>query len=53
VFGFAVEQEGRFTWAIPLLRETRRAADPERAAKELVEELAKAPARDGDGSVDA
>jgi hypothetical protein len=49
VFGFAVEQEGRFTWAIPLLRETLRAADPERAAKELVEEIAKDPARDGEG----
>jgi hypothetical protein len=39
VFGFAVEREGRFVWAIPLLRETLLAAEPELAAWWLVEEL--------------
>jgi DNA-3-methyladenine glycosylase len=36
-------REGRFTWAIPLLRETLRAADPERAAERLVEEITSDP----------
>jgi hypothetical protein len=40
IFGFAVEQDGRFTWAIPLLRDTLLASEPELAAKRLVEELA-------------
>jgi hypothetical protein len=39
VFGFAVERDGRFAWAIPLLRETLLAAEPELAARRLVEEL--------------
>jgi hypothetical protein len=42
VFGFAVEHDGRLSWAIPLLRETLRRADPELASKRLVEELAAA-----------
>src|SRR5262249_19366394 len=46
VFGLAVEQDGRFSWAIPLLRDTLRAADPELASRRLVEELA--DGEDGD-----
>jgi hypothetical protein len=46
IFGFAVEQDGRFTWAIPLLRETLLASEPALAAKRLVEEVAK---EDGEG----
>ncbi|MFO0761690.1 MAG: two-component regulator propeller domain-containing protein [Byssovorax sp.] len=42
VFGLAVEQDGRFTWAIPLLRDTLLAAEPELAARRLAEELADA-----------
>ena len=40
IFGFAVEQDGRFAWAIPLLRDTLLASDPELAQKRLVEDLA-------------
>src|SRR5262249_44129542 len=39
VFGFAVEQDGRFTWTIPLLRETLLASEPELSAKRLAEEI--------------
>jgi hypothetical protein len=46
IFGFAVEREGRFTWTIPLLRETLLAAEPELAARRLVEELADADAEE-------
>jgi hypothetical protein len=48
VFGFAVEQDGRFTWAIPLLREALLAAEPALAAKRHVEELADADGEAGD-----
>jgi hypothetical protein len=48
VFGFAVEQDGRFTWAIPLLRETLIASEPEFAAKRLAEEIQE-PAADERG----
>jgi hypothetical protein len=34
-----VERAGRFTWAIPLLRDTLRASGPENAAARLVEEI--------------
>jgi ligand-binding sensor domain-containing protein len=43
IFGFAVAEEGRYTWAIPLLRETLQAADPRLASARLVEELREEP----------
>jgi ligand-binding sensor domain-containing protein len=43
IFGFAVAEEGRYTWAIPLLRETLQAADPQVASARLVEELSEKP----------
>src|SRR4051812_48378275 len=39
IFGFLVEREGRFTWAIPLLRDTLRAAEPALALARVVEDL--------------
>jgi hypothetical protein len=39
LFGFLVEREGRFTWAIPLLRDTLRASGPEIARARLVDEV--------------
>ena len=44
LFGFVVEDQGRFHWAIPLLRDTLQAGDPARALTRAVEELAKATA---------
>ncbi|MEO5728796.1 MAG: ATP-binding protein [Byssovorax sp.] len=43
IFGFAVAEGGRYTWAIPLLRETLQAADPQLASARLVEELSEKP----------
>jgi hypothetical protein len=50
IFGFAVEQDGRFAWAIPLLRDTLLVSEPELAQKRLVEELEE---EDGGGEKDA
>ncbi|KYF79282.1 hypothetical protein BE11_37390 [Sorangium cellulosum] len=36
LFGFLVEQDGRFSFAIPLLRDTLRAEDPARATEQLL-----------------
>ncbi|WP_437910943.1 AAA family ATPase [Sorangium sp. So ce327] len=40
LFGFLVEQDDRFSFAIPLLRDTLRAGDPAREAEQLVEAMA-------------
>src|SRR5262249_22681889 len=44
IFGFLVERDGRFTWAIPLLRDTLRAAEPALALSRSVEDL-RAPSK--------
>ncbi|WP_438027032.1 two-component regulator propeller domain-containing protein [Sorangium sp. So ce233] len=41
LFGFLVEQDGRFSFAIPLLRDTLRAGDPARAAEQLLTALSR------------
>ncbi len=46
LFGFVAVEDGRFRWAIPLLRDTLQAGDPARALARAVEELAKAPPPD-------
>jgi ligand-binding sensor domain-containing protein len=47
IFGFAVEKDGRFAWAIPLLRDTLLASEPELSQKRLVEDLAEAGEAEG------
>jgi hypothetical protein len=44
LYGFVVEKEGRFTWAIPLLRDAVRSWDLDRMSQRLAEEIRAADA---------